>query len=118
MKNHELCHTKHICDDFSKKTLYFLKKNAFLGDSDWYFFSKIELHMTPCQKLIPKPKTYVLWSNKKNKIFFRGRHIKKITDGVSPKPLKNNNFVFRQKFLADFSVGNFKNRPNGNFGSS
>ena len=61
-------------------------------------------------------KTCVLTFNKKNKIFFQNPIPKKFNGGgVSQKLTKLNTFLFWQKFLAEFSAGNFENRPSQNF---
>ena len=54
-------------------------------------------------------------STKKIKFFFKMQYQKNSMGRVSQKLIKLNTFLVWQKFLPEFSAGNFENRPSQNF---
>ena len=101
---------------FLKENVLFYQKKCIFWHSVRTFLPQIKICRRVSKKMMPIPKTYVLTLNKKNKIFFQGRPPKKFNGGgVSWKLIKSPTFFMWQKFLADFSAGVVKNRPDETF---
>ena len=99
---------------FSKENRVVLLKNELFSTSVVKFLPNIRVTSALWKKTIYIRKTCVLTFNKKKKIFFQNRTSKKFNGGVSQKLIKWTTFGGWQKFLAEFSTGNFWNQPSEN----